>query len=260
MYINLRTADGLFIGFDFTLVVVSVLLTCYLAAVFLPLHYSAFESMQDWTVAIIGTFLFISSVFIHQMAHMIVAMIVGLNVRHIIFSALGGVLLVDTNHNKDQNIDRFHMQLKVALAGPAASFLLSALFGLSWWLEFQDMSGSSMTGGPFLIKEAVHFLLYYSAVLNAFLAFINLVPLFPFDGGSILYAFLLRNNGKSMTALKISRSFVVLLSCLLLGLGSYFLFFGSVFIGLLLLTFIWILQSGLQIYRSSSNMILTKKY
>jgi Zn-dependent protease len=250
MYINLRTADGLFIGFDFTLVVVSVLLTCYLAAVFIPTRYSAFDPTMDWTVAIIGTLLFFASLFIHVMAHVIVAMIIGLNFRHIIFSALGGVLLVDTNHNKDKNIDHFPMQMKVSLAGPAASFLLSALFGLSWWLEFQDMSGGSMIGGLFLIKEAVHLLLYYAAILNAFLAIINLVPLFPFDGGSILYAFLLRNNGKSMTALKISRSFVVLLSCLLLGVGSYFLFFGSVFIGLLLLMLIWILQSGLQICRS----------
>jgi Zn-dependent protease len=250
MYINLKTADGVFIGFDFTLVVVSVLLTCYLATVFIPSRYTAFDPVEDWTVAIIGTFLFFASVFIHDMAHMIVAMIIGLNVRCIVFSPLGGVLFVNSNYNRDQNIHSFRMQMKVAPAGPAASFIVSALFGLSWWLEFQDMSGGSSIGGSFLIKDAVHLLLYYAAIFNAFLTIVNLVPLLPFDGGSMLYAFLLRNNDKRVTALKISRSFVVLLSGVLLGLGSYFLFFGSVFIGLLFLVLIWILQSGLQIYSS----------
>jgi Zn-dependent protease len=246
VYLKLMTVHDVQIGFDFTLLVTAVIMTGYIAAILTPSRFPMLNPLQDWIVAITAAAMFFVSLLIHEMSHSIAAMIFGFKIRHIIFSTFGGVLSYDIDQSEDRRSEGCHKrQLKVAMAGPAMSFVMSALFGLSWWLQSRVVAVESLP-----IKEAIQFTLYYAAVFNGFLGLVNLVPILPFDGGNILRILLLRSNKKRGITVKISQRIVILISCGLLALASYFLFFGSLLIGVSVILSIWILQSEWQIYRS----------
>jgi Zn-dependent protease len=252
VYLKLMTLDDVQIGFDFSSLVAAVIITGYIAVFLTPFRYPMLNPWQDGLVAITGVFVFVVSLIIHQMSHSIVAMIFGFKIRHIIFSTFGGFLLLDTNHNGDNSVGYCsHKKLKVAVAGPAASFIMASLFGLSWWFESQDIAGESLP-----IKEAIQFILYYATLFNGFLGLVNLVPALPFDGGLIIRAFGQKEKKEGEMAREISQKILVLISCGLLALASYFLFFDSFFIGLSLILGIWILQSEFQLYTLRSNLLL----
>jgi Zn-dependent protease len=246
VYVKLMTVHDVQIGFDFTLLVTSVIMTGYIAVILTPSRYPMLNPLQDWIVAITGAASFFVSLLIHEMSHSIAAMIFGFKIRHIIFSTFGGALSYNRDQSEDRRSEGSHKRrLKVAMAGPAMSFVMSALFGLSWWLQSRVVAVESLP-----IKEAIQSILYYAAVFNGFLGLVNLVPILPFDGGNILRILLLRSNKKRGITMKISQRIVILISCGLLALATYFLFSGSLLIGVSVILSIWILQSEWQIYRS----------
>lgn len=67
-------------------------------------------------------------------------------------------------------------ELKVALAGPMANFIVALIFGLI--IKFVSLPGSFLT-----IAETV---IFYNIALGLF----NLIPIFPLDGSHVLFALL----------------------------------------------------------------------
>lgn len=123
-----------------------------------------------WGIALLTTVLFFVSVILHELAHSLTARRLGLPVHAITLFVFGGVS--ELSHEPEQASTEFW----VSIAGPATSVVLGAiclslsllgnrhqpLFALAWWL------GS----------------------INLLLAFFNLLPGFPLDGGRILRAIL----------------------------------------------------------------------
>jgi len=111
---------------------------------------------------------FFSSLLLHEMAHAVAARHSGIVVPGITLFLFGGVL-----HIKSEP-DNWHQELGIALAGPAASALLAAVFYLAAWTVGID----SVVGAA----------AFYLCAANLILAAVNLLPGFPLDGGRAVRA------------------------------------------------------------------------
>lgn len=118
------------------------------------------------------TIAFFLSIFGHELAHAIAARLEGIETREIVLHPFGG--LARLAHEPDTPRAEF----RIAIAGPAASFLIGILFLFATIVS--DRAGVG-------IAAALFFLLFFGNVL---LAIFNLFPGYPLDGGRVLRAFL----------------------------------------------------------------------
>lgn len=153
-------------------------------------------------MAIATTIGLMFSIVFHEMAHSLVARRYGLPIRGITLFIFGGVA------EMEQEPPSPKAEFLMAVAGPAASFLLSAvLFAL---LRF-----ASVMSGP----EPVKGTLWYLASLNGVLALFNLLPAFPLDGGRMLRAALWHWRGDLIWATRIASGGGDLFGVVLIVLG-----------------------------------------
>jgi Zn-dependent protease/CBS domain-containing protein len=108
----------------------------------------------------------------HELAHSLVAMRNGIQVRSITLFFLGGVA------NITKEAERPKTEILMAVAGPACSLALALVFGVAWFAA----GGYRQEATPF------RDLLVWIASLNLVLGLFNLLPGFPMDGGRVLRA------------------------------------------------------------------------
>lgn len=113
-----------------------------------------------------------ASVVFHELSHSIVAKHFGINVLDITLLPIGGVARMA------ETPDKPIQEVLIAIAGPAASFLLAFLL---WFIA--DMFGTGVTITDFSVKGG---LLAELIAVNLILGLFNLVPAFPMDGGRAL--------------------------------------------------------------------------
>lgn len=124
-------------------------------------------------LGVITAFFFFASVLVHELSHSIVAVLNGIPVRRITLFMFGGVAEIAKEPPDPRT------ELKVALAGPATSAALAALF----WVAVLLM-------GPDPARPGLQLALLHLAVANTSLLVFNLLPGLPLDGGRVLRAIL----------------------------------------------------------------------
>jgi Zn-dependent protease len=159
---------GIPIGVNYTWFAVFALVTVSLATGYFPSRYSDWSLAGYLGVGLLTSLLFFGSVLIHELAHSVVALTRGIPVKGITLFIFGGVA------NIGREPDRPLTEFLIALAGPIASLLLAASFGLFWLVG--QASGLTALAGLGL----------YLATINLWLALFNLLPGFPLDGGRVL--------------------------------------------------------------------------
>jgi len=125
------------------------------------------------------------SVVVHEFGHALVARGFGVNTREIIMTPLGGLALLD------KSMDDPKAEIYIALAGPAVNLVLVGMFA------------------PLLFFTTSQVLLFFISI-NLMLAFFNLLPAFPMDGGRVLRSVLARKYGwrtGTFKALTVSKFF-----------------------------------------------------
>jgi Zn-dependent protease len=125
------------------------------------------------------TVVFFASIFLHEYAHAVVAKMEGLHVVEIVLHPFGGL----TRFRSEPETPR--AEFRVAIAGPAASFVLAVLFAVI---------------ATIATAAEMDILVILSATLavgNFLLAVFNLFPGYPLDGGRVLRAYLWR-SGKDL--------------------------------------------------------------
>jgi Zn-dependent protease len=131
-------------------------------------QYPKWTTAQQWSLGLLTSILFFSSVVFHELAHSVVAQHYKIKVLSITLFLFGGLARI--GREPSNAIQEFN----IAIAGPVASAFLAALFlGLTQLFPGQKM------------VEAVATPLY---VTNGGLALFNLLPGFPLDGGRIFRA------------------------------------------------------------------------
>ena len=138
-------------------------------------------------LGIITAFFFFASVLLHELMHSIVAVRNGIPVKRITLFLFGGVAEITSEPPSPR------IELKVALAGPAAS---AAVAAVCWSAVF--LMGSE-PGRP-----GLQLALAYLAVANTVLLGFNLLPGMPLDGGRVLRAIIWSSTGDLRRATRIA--------------------------------------------------------
>lgn len=167
-----------------------------------------------WGCASASSVLFFVCVVVHELAHAIVARRQGIGVEGITLFLLGGVARMRSEPATPQ------AELKVALAGPAASIALALLAGLLQWAV------GGIEGLPPVGAVAA-----YLAVINALVVAFNMVPGFPLDGGRTIRALIWWRIGDVARATRLATAGGKAFGILLIGAGLVLAAFGHYFNG-----------------------------
>jgi len=111
--------------------------------------------------------------------------------------------------------------MKIAVAGPAVSFVLAGVFGALYLVT----SGAGGLGG-------VRPVLKYLAIVNVMLGGFNLIPGFPLDGGRLLRAGLWQATGNLRRATYAATRVGSIIGIVFVGFGFLAVFMGDFIYGL----------------------------
>ncbi len=186
----------------------------------------AWVALSAWRVSpsviavgasLLFTALVFGSVVLHELGHALTARRFGIQTRAITLYPIGGVASLEGSPRTPRQ------ELLIAVAGPAVNLAIAGVLALGLFLL-----GTAGVAAPLLLMFAQSLL-----IANLMLAFFNMLPAFPMDGGRVLRAWLERRRGRleaTQTAATVGKVFAVLF-------GIYGLFNNPVL--LLIAPFVW---------------------
>ena len=158
-----------------------------------------------WILGVITTAGLFLSVFGHELAHALMARAEGIEIEEIVLHPFGGLARLRTQPQNPR------AELRIAVAGPAASFLFGVL----------ALGGSQIAAlGNYAATFVVFFLI---AAGNFLLALFNLLPGYPLDGGRVLRAILWHKTGNINDATRMAGICGMLIAAMLVLFGIYIL-------------------------------------
>jgi len=149
------------------------------------------------TVVALGLFV---GVFVHEMAHSLIAKAKGIKIHSITLLILGGV------SQMEETMPDPKVELPMALAGPLTSLAVGVICGVLVYV-FEAVVPDPAVAGVLI------FVFGYLGLLNVLLFGFNLLPAFPMDGGRVLRAWLARRMPLSRAtriAADVGKAFAVL--------------------------------------------------
>jgi Zn-dependent protease len=187
-------------------------------------------------VAAIGLFV---SVLIHELAHSLVALRLGLTVQSITLFIFGGVSQITSEAEEPRH------EFLISVVGPVISFVLAGIF----WVFFQAFGEA---------RSPVTVILYYLALVNLLLGIFNLLPGFPLDGGRVLRSIVWGISGSLVQATNVASIVGQILAWLLIAWGVFQLFTGNLLGGLWTGLIGWFLNSGAE--ASRRQVVLRERF
>src|SRR6185503_9874157 len=179
-----------------------------------------------WVLAVITTLGLFLSVLGHELSHALMARTEGIEIEEIVLHPFGGLARL---RNEPENP---RAEFRIAVAGPAASFLFAVL---SFLLLLPAMMSDYPTIAGVLLLLCAG---------NLLLAVFNLFPGYPLDGGRVLRAILWSRTKDIKEATRLAGICGMLIAAILIIFGvymaiapsfrSYFMGFWSVLVGLFL--------------------------
>ena len=203
---------GLFVHWTFSLLILFIVYTNYKAGQ---------NSIQIlWSVLfILCIFL---TVFMHELGHALTAKKFGIKTKDITLLPIGGVAQLERLPEKPSE------ELMVAFAGPMVNIVLALITSL--FISLPNTSEEMVSQLDNGVNAGNFFLNFY--LVNIILAFFNLIPAFPMDGGRVLRALLsykLERHQATKIAARIGQALAI--GFVLLGFYSNpFLIFIGIFV------------------------------
>lgn len=189
-------------------------------------EHPAWTDIQHWTVGILTSLLFFSSVVFHELSHSVVAQHYKIRVISITLFLFGGLARIEREPSKA--IQEFN----IAIAGPLASgFLAACFYGLAHTFPYGQAVGALAT---------------WLWQTNLALAVFNLLPGFPLDGGRIFRAMVWGVTKSFEKATRIAGASGKIIAYAMILLGAYGVFNGVVRQGLWLAFIGWFLLNAAQ--------------
>ena len=180
--------------------------------------------LASFIFGLLTTLVFLVSIFIHEYAHAVVARSEGFQVLEIVLYPFGGLARLK------REPDTPRAEFRIAIAGPAASFMLAVAFVVL------------MAIANALALNILALLFFMIALSNFLLAVFNLFPGYPLDGGRILRAYLWK-RGKDLneaTVLTGRSGQIIAVALIVFGLfisvvrGDFFTGFLTIMVGFFL--------------------------
>ena len=180
-----------------------------------------------WTLGVITTLGLFLSVFGHELSHALMGRTEGIEIEEIVLHPFGGLARLKTQPENPK------AEFRIAIAGPAASFLFSLI-----------------AFGGMILTLTLHFdfgtaFFFFIGAGNLLLAVFNLFPGYPLDGGRVLRAIIWKRSGNIRDATRIAGFCGQLMSLVLIAFGiymalaptfrAYFMGLWSVLVGVFLL-------------------------
>jgi len=173
------------------------------------------------------------SIFLHEYAHAVVARMESVEVLEIVLHPFGGL----ARFRREPDTPR--AEFRIAIAGPAASFLLAVAFVIL-------MAAANSLEAGLLVALA-----FFLALWNFLLAVFNLFPGYPLDGGRVLRAYLWRRgtdlNEATITTGKFGK--IIALALIVFGIVILLSAADGFFTGF------WTILVGIFLYDSAKGII-----
>ena len=150
------------------------LLTWLIASGGLPFISIELTATQEVIIAVVVTICLFLSVLAHELAHSLTAKRLGYSVLSITLLIFGGVSVIAETRSRSSH------DFLIAAAGPGMSLALGMVASILYFL-YRDPSA---TGGAAMLQG----ILFYIGLQNIALAFFNMLPGLPLDGGRVLQA------------------------------------------------------------------------
>jgi len=225
---------GIPIRVHFSWLLVFGLVTWSLAAGYFPHEYPGWAARAYWAVGAVTALVFFASILVHELGHSWVALRNGIPIRSITLFVFGGVAQIAREPGAPG------VELRIAIAGPATSFLLAGLFA-GIWQVVRDV--------PILAAPAI-----WLARINFMVAAFNLIPGFPLDGGRLLRALVWRWTGSLRRASEAASFLGQLVAFAFIGWGIFTVLGGDVIGGMWIAFIGWFLQNAAAASRAEANL------
>lgn len=179
-----------------------------IASGLLPREAPGLTTYEYWALGFLTSALLFISVLAHELAHAVMARAEGLGTGNITLYMFGG--LAALNGQPAQPSSEF----KIAIVGPAASFLIGTIFYVTVDLFLR--------GTP---HTAIGQVLRHLGFINWFLAGFNILPGLPLDGGRVFRALLWRwnKNFRAATQIAVRSGLMIALTLILYGMVAFLL-------------------------------------
>ncbi|HEY6264415.1 MAG TPA: site-2 protease family protein [Candidatus Acidoferrum sp.] len=223
--LKITTILGIPIYVDTSWVFVFALITYTIGEQFAQMH-PQWTGTQHWTLGILTSLLFFSSVIFHELAHSVVAQHYKIRVISITLFLFGGLARIERDPSKA--IQEFN----IAIAGPLASGLLAGTFySLRLLFPYSQMAGALGT---------------WLGSTNLMLALFNLLPGFPLDGGRIFRAIVWGATKNFAKATRIAGASGKLIAYVMILGGAWGVFHENIQLGLWTAFIGWFLLNAAQ--------------
>jgi len=169
---------GIEIRANWSVLVIVGLVTWSLADGVLPEAIEGYSTAEYWTAAGLLAVAFMLGLVAHELGHSLVAATEGVKVTGITIWMFGGVAQLGSSPETPR------AAMRIAAAGPAVSVAIGVV-ALAFSLAFGGLVGVAVG--------------WYGAI-NLLLAFFNLLPAFPMDGGRLFQAWLWSRSGDEVDA------------------------------------------------------------
>jgi Zn-dependent protease len=225
---GLGRISGIQIAVDHSWILIFALITFSLAGHFARAH-EGWSPVHAWSVAIVTSLLFFTSIVLHELGHSLTAQRLGLRVRSITLFVFGGVAQLESDPKRPRD------EIVIAIAGPLVSLALAGLF---------QVVGASLPTGSTATDTLVA-MATWLARINWMLAVFNCVPGFPLDGGRVLRGLVWAATGSFARATRVAAAFGSVIAYGLIILGIVAALGTGEIVGGLWLAFIgWFLLSA----------------
>jgi len=169
---------------------------------------------QGFIAAVVTAFLFFGSIVLHELGHAFAARRDGIGVGGIDLFFFGGFM------RSMRDSETPGEEFRVAAAGPAVTLLLTVLFGAIGFALLGDALGDAATFEP-SSGSIVEVIVAFTALANAALFVLNMVPAFPLDGGRIARSVAWKLSGDRHAATKFAAYLGQGFAVLMMGYGAF---------------------------------------
>src|SRR3954452_5783895 len=169
---------------------------------------------QGFVAAVIAAFVFFGSIILHELGHALAARREGIGVAGVDLFFFGGFMRAMRDSETPGE------EFRVSAAGPAVTLVLTVIFGGIGIALLGDtvLDAATFSFGSGSLFEVV---VAFSALANAGLFLLNMVPAFPLDGGRITRAIAWQLTGDRHKATRFAAYLGQGFAVLMMGYGVY---------------------------------------